>query len=112
MANTNHFSGIVKILETPKDYFVKDQISVTRFRVEVSQKRKTTTIISLVFWGNLGREVQKFYKIDDYILIEGYISTRPKQNLNPNRKNSKQVIITVLRVYPVLLNSDRAFRKI
>ena len=42
MTNTNYFSGIVKILETPQEYFVNQQIQVTKFRVEISQRRKNT----------------------------------------------------------------------
>ena len=111
MANTNYFSGIVKILETPKIYFSNEQTQVIGFRVEVSQKRKHS-IISLVFWGNLGHEVQKFYKINDYILIEGYTSIRSKNFLNYNLSNLKQVFITVVKIYPILLNSDRSSTKI
>lgn len=110
MANTNYFSGIVKILETPKNYFSNEQTQAVGFRVEVSQKRKNS-IISLVFWGNLGREVKKFYKTNDYILIEGYTSIRSKKFLKANLKNSKQVFITVVKVYPILLNSNRTSTK-
>ena len=107
MNNTNYFSGIVKIRETPKTYFSNEQTQITLFRVEISQKRKNS-IISLIFWGNLGREVQKFYKINDYILIEGYSSIRSKNFLKSNLKNSKQVFITVVKIYPILLNSNRS----
>ncbi len=106
MTNTNYFSGIVKILETPTNYLNTEQTQVTGFRAEVSQKRKNS-IISVVFWGNLGREVKKFYKINDYILIEGYTSIRSKKFLKSNLKDSKQVFITVIKIYPILLNSNR-----
>jgi hypothetical protein len=106
MANTNYFSGIVKVLENPKEYSVNNQSYVTQFRVEVSQKRKSS-IASLLVWGDLGRDIKKFYKVNDYILIEGYTSIRTKK-LQPGRlTNLKQVFITVKRVYPILLNADR-----
>jgi single-stranded DNA-binding protein len=111
MANTNYFSGIVKILETPKTYFSDEQTQVIGFRTEISQKRKHS-IISVVFWGNLGSEVKKFYKTNDYILIEGYTSIRSKKFLKSNLTNSKQVFITVVKVYPILLNSNRTSTKI
>ena len=65
----------------------------------------------MVFWGNLGREVNKFYRINDYILIEGYISLRPKKMITVSTQVSKQVTISVLRIYPILLNSDRTSTK-
>ncbi len=111
MANTNYFSGIVKILENPKEYYVNKQTPVTQFRVEVSQKRKSS-IASLLVWGNLGRDIKKFYKVDDYILIEGYSSIRSKTILTVNSDNLKQVFITVIKVYPILLNTDRTNMKI
>ena len=106
MANTNYFSGIVKLLENPKEYFINKQTPVTQFRVEVSQKRKSS-IVSLLVWGNLGRDTKKFYKINDYILIEGYSSIRSKMIQKVGSNNLKQVFITVTRVYPILLNADR-----
>ena len=111
MGDTNYFSGIVKILETPKQRFVNERSTMTTFRVEVPQNRNNK-IISLTFWGNLGREVNNFYKINDYILIEGYISLRNKKVLKAFTRNPKQVTITVLRVYPVLLNPNRVSTKI
>ena len=106
MINTNFFSGIVKILETPKTYFSNEQTQMIGFRAEISQKRKNK-IILLIFWAKLGTEVQKFYKINDYILIEGYSSIRSKIFLKSNFKTSKRVFITVVKVYPILLNSRR-----
>jgi hypothetical protein len=110
MINTTYFSGIVKILETPNNYSLNSQTQVTQFRVELPQKRKNS-IISLLVWGNLGRKVQEFYKRDDYILIEGYSSIRSKQIVGLDLKNSKQVFLTVIKVYPILLNPDRTSTK-
>jgi fructose-1-phosphate kinase PfkB-like protein len=106
MGDTNYFSGIVKVLENPIQTFFNDKISVTKFRVEIPQMRKNR-IITLVFWGNLAREV-----INDYILIEGYLSIRNKKNINLITKNSKQVTITVLKVYPFLLKPNRSISKV
>ena len=104
MGDTNYFSGIVKILEIPKQQFVNKGNIITTFRVELPQNRKNK-LISLIFWGNLGREVKDFYKTNDYILIEGYLSLRDKNNQSFN--NRKQPTITVLKVYPILLNPNR-----
>lgn len=106
MANINYFSGIVKILETPKNYSLDSEVQVTKFRVEVSQRRKNR-IIWVLIWGNLGRDVQKFYKQKDYILVEGYTSLRPKQSSQLALKTSKQVFLTIVKIYPILLNPDR-----
>ena len=103
MADTNYISSIVRILETPKQMFLKNNISVTEFRVQLPQL-KDTNIIKLIFWGNLSHDVANYYRINDYILVEGYIS------LN-NKQNSKKVKITVLKVYPFLLSYDHSIRR-
>jgi len=110
MVNTNYFSGIVKILEAPKEFSLNSKIQGTYFRVEVPQRRKNTIILVLI-WGNLGREVQKFYKQKDYILIEGYTSFQRNRFSQLVTKTSKQVHLTVIKIYPILLNPDRTSTK-
>ena len=111
MGNINYFSGIVKVLETPIQTFFNNKMPVTTFRVEIPQTRNNR-IISLVFWGNLAREVKNYYQINDYILIEGYTSIRNKKDENLINKNSKKVTVTVLKVYPFLLKANRISSKI
>ena len=103
MVDTNYIGSIVKILENPNQTIFNNTIPVTKFRVQLPQLRNNT-IVTLTFWGNLARDVANYYKINDYILIEGYLSVRNK-NLNKSIiKNSKKVEITVLKVYPFLLS--------
>lgn len=105
MSNTNYFSGIVKILEIPKQRLITKQIKLITCRAELPQNRNNR-IVALVFWGNLGSKIKDCYKLNDYILIEGYISLRNKRKFKRSRQNSKQVTITGLKVYPILLNSN------
>jgi single-stranded DNA-binding protein len=99
MGDANLVGGIVKILEAPKQQIFNPNIAVTRFRVQFPQVRNTS-VVHLTFWGNLARDVASYYKTNDYILIEGYISLRDKKNLNNSISKSKKVEITVLKVYP------------
>ena len=103
MGDTNLIGGVVKILETPKQKILDKNIPVTQFRVQFPQARNTA-IVYLTFWGNLARDVVHYYKINDYILIEGYISLKDKKNSTKIISKSKQVEITVLKVYPLVLN--------
>ena len=105
MNNTNYIGGVVKILEAAKLKAIDNKISIVTFRVQLSQFRQTR-IVKLVFWGNLAREILNYYKINDYILIEGYISLRNKSNSISKIKSLKNVEITVSKVYPFLINYD------
>lgn len=106
MGDTNYIGSIVKILETPKKIVVKDNIATTEFRVQLPQVRNSR-IVNLVFWGKLAREVGNYYQVNDYIMIEGYLSLRKKITPNLKKQNFKKVQITVLKVYPFLLSSNR-----
>jgi len=110
MVDTNYISGIVKILETPRQKFFNDNIPVVEFRAQLPQTRNTK-IVKLTFWGNLARDVANYYKINDYILIEGYISLRNKQVSNLMTQISKKIEITVLKIYPFLLSYDRSISR-
>jgi single-stranded DNA-binding protein len=106
MSDTNFVGGVVKILETPKQNIINNNILVTSFRVQFPQVRKNC-IVHLKFWGNLARDVETYYKINDYILIEGYLSLSEKQTSNLNGQTPKKIEITVLKIYPFLLSYDR-----
>ncbi len=111
MSNTNYIGAIVKILETPKQKIIDNNSLVVTFRVQISQVRQTR-IIKLVFWGNLARDVINYYKINDYILIEGYLALKNSANSETNKKPTKNIEITVLKVYPFLLGSNHLSREI
>lgn len=107
----NSIGAIVKILETPKPKFVNSTTLVITVRVQISQVRKIRTV-KLVIWGNLARSVLNYYKINDYILIEGYVSLQAKIGANKNKKSLEKVTITVLKVYPFLLNYNGSINKL
>jgi Single-strand binding protein family len=111
MSDTNYIGGIVKILEKPKQRVLNSKIPIVKFRAQLPQVRNSK-IVSLTFWGNLARDVTKYYKVNDYIIIEGYVSLRDKGIVNIKNQKTKKVEITVLRVYPFLLNYDRSNSKI
>jgi single-stranded DNA-binding protein len=111
MSDMNHIGAIVKILETPKQKFINSNTLVIKFRVQLPQVRKIR-IVELVFWGNLANSVLNYYKVNDYILIEGYISFRENESSDKKNKPFKKVTITVLKVYPFLLNYNRSINKL
>ena len=107
MGNTNSIGGVVKILESPKQKTLQNNISVTQVRVQFPQVRNNC-IVHLKFWGNLAHDVATYYKINDYILIEGYLSLKDKQIISSSGQMMKQLEITVLKIYPFLLSYDRS----
>lgn len=110
MSDTNYISAIVKILESPKTKMVKNNILVTKFRAQLPQIRKTR-VVDIVVWGNLAKDVAKYYSTNDYILIEGYLSLQKFSQPNSKRKIVKRGRFTILKAYPFLLSLNQTNSK-
>ena len=105
MTDTNYFSGMVKLLENPQQINVsKTSIRIT-VRAELFQIRENK-LIRIHFWGNLGQEVREYYRMNDYILVEGYLSIPNKNPKNLEQKPIPETSITVLKIYPFLLQPN------
>jgi single-stranded DNA-binding protein len=111
MSDMNYIGAIVKILETPKQKFLNSNTLVIKFRAQIPQVRKSR-IVKVVIWGKLALAVLDYYKINDYLLIEGYASLRDNNSSNGNKKSLKNVTISVLKVYPLRLNYNRFINKL
>jgi hypothetical protein len=107
MVDTNYISAVVKILETPVQGVTKNNIPTVKFRAQFPQFRNNS-LVHVTFWGNLGKGIADYYNINDYILVEGYISLRDKVSFSETTFKPKRVEITVLRVYPFLLKDRTA----
>jgi single-stranded DNA-binding protein len=104
---TNHIVSIVKLLENPRKKILKKNISVARFRVQLPQSKKER-IINLTVWGKLANDIEKYYRTNDYIIVEGFISIKTSDF---NRSRFKIVEITVSKIYPYLLNYNHSITK-
>jgi len=100
MGDTNYLATIVKILEKPKQNLNNDRVITTEFRAQLVQVRNSQ-IVNLVFWGNLARDVMNYYQINDYIMIEGYLSLPSQPKTKFITQNLKKVQITVLKIYSI-----------
>jgi single-stranded DNA-binding protein len=103
MGDTNLVGGIVKILEISKQKNFNSNTQITKFRVQFPQVRQTS-LVHLTLWGNLAVDTANYYKVNDYILIEGYISVRDRKQSKNIISKSKKIEITVLKIYPLFLN--------
>lgn len=100
MGDTNYIGSVVKILEKPFQTVITDKIVRTTFRVQLVQVRNIQ-IADLVFWGNLARDIVNTYQVNDYIMVEGYLSLPNKRNDNFVKRPLKKVQITVLKVFSI-----------
>lgn len=110
MGSTNYFSTIVKILENPKKIASQKNTPISKFRAELPQIRKNK-IIHLVFWGNLANHVSTYYQVNDYLIVEGYLSIRHHNSNDLLKKNFNKIEVAVLKIYPFFLNPKRQNNK-
>jgi hypothetical protein len=100
MGDTNYLGSVVKILEKPVQKIMNDKILKTECRAQLTQVRNIR-MVNLVFWGNLARDAVNSYQVNDYLLIEGYLSLRDKTSNQLVKRNLKKVEITVLKSFPL-----------
>lgn len=108
MRDITYIEAIIKILEKPKQKLINNDIICVKFRAQFASVRKTQ-IITITFWGNLAQDIVSYYKINPYLLIEGYPSFRSFNNL---KQTSKRIEITGLRVYPFCLKTNNLNNKL
>jgi|SRR5210317_503258 len=104
MGDTNYFSGTVKFLNNPTQKRFKKKSVLTKIWVEISQPRDNKPVL-LIFWGNLGDEVKKFYQVNDYLFIEGYMA------IQKTKSKLTKIGITGSKVYPLFLTSKKKSNK-
>ena len=111
----NYTSFIGKIIKKPEQSFFNNNTSVTEIIIKFPQLRSTDSgnILHLSIWGNLASDYIEYYDVNDYIVVEGYISLRESLSNSLNSNTDKQVEISVFKIYPFILNSkDKAkFKK-
>lgn len=105
MSDINYIGAVVRILEIPALQVNRNEISFTKFRVQLPQLRvkQSKTILTLLVSGNLAQDIVKYYQVNDYVLIEGYLSLRKSFHQKQDIKEFLQV--NVFKIFPLFLNT-------
>jgi len=95
---------MIKIIEKPEQSFFDNDISVTEMIAKFYQFRDNSyNICKISIWGNLSYDVMQYYQINDYLIVEGYISRR---NSSFEKYNiTTEIEISVFKIYPFALNN-------
>nr|YP_009028735.1 hypothetical protein [Asterionellopsis glacialis]AGH28284.1 hypothetical protein [Asterionellopsis glacialis] len=100
----NYTSFLVKIVEKPNQIFVNKIIPLTEMTVQIPQVRITNKkTIDLSIWGKLGYDITQYYQINDYVIVEGYLSIRDDLVNEDLSKSGKRVNMSVSKIYPFIL---------
>lgn len=104
----NYANFIVKIIKEPEQKFFQENTVVTKMLVKFVPTRKKFLNIKDTFeisiWENLSHETIKYYRLYDYIFIEGYISLRTNFSISTQTSQlDKRLEISVFKHYPLFL---------
>jgi single-stranded DNA-binding protein len=98
----NYSCFIAKIINEPISSQFDDNISLVELIVKFPTIRKTKTIntFRVLVWGNLADDIVKYYRVNDYIIIEGYVRNFSEPGV------ADQVEISARKIYPFLLKNQ------
>lgn len=98
--NTCNF--LVKIISSPEQRTITGDISFVEAKIKFPKirKKKGFEQFKLVLWGKLGKDFVKYYRVGDYIIVQGILSFL---STNAQKHYKKEAKLTVLKVYPFLL---------
>lgn len=100
----NYTNFIIKIIEKPQQSFFNNDISVTEILAKFYQVHENSyNICKLLIWGSLSYDIMQYYQLNDYLIVEGYISRPIFDSEDHNLKT--EIEISVLKVYPFALNT-------
>jgi hypothetical protein len=103
----NYSIFIVKVVQGPEQSFFDDETTVTEMLVQFPQylSKDFSEIFQISIWGNLAHDAAKYYSINDYLIIEGYLSLRDNILFNQTLEIDKHIEFTVMKLYPFLLEN-------
>lgn len=100
----NYISCIIQILEIPTIESYDNNIEMVKFRIQLPCARtkvQSPIIIDATIWGDLAYDVANYYRVNDYALIEGYLSI-----LANDKNNQGAITINVTKLYPFLFTLE------
>lgn len=105
MINEGFFT--VKILEAPRKLKFFSDCDKVEFTAQLfTDKRYSEDLVLISMWGLLAEHVASFYRIYDYVLVEGAIRIQNTNEFEPK----KFLEIAAARIYPILLEDESLIR--
>nr|YP_011007508.1 hypothetical protein V2496_pgp011 [Sporochnus bolleanus]WAM64937.1 hypothetical protein [Sporochnus bolleanus] len=95
----NHAIFVVKVIKNPVHLIYKEYptIEIT-VQFPVVRQKNSRSELTILLWGGHRDDFLKYYKVQDYLLIEGILTLKGYKNEKTDAK------VIVKRLYPFLLN--------
>nr|YP_010156577.1 hypothetical protein K4Y99_pgp009 [Laminaria rodriguezii]QQY85108.1 hypothetical protein [Laminaria rodriguezii] len=97
----NHAIFVVKVIEKPVHLIYKEyQYMEIKVKFPAPRKKNSINELTLLLWGNYKGDFVKYYKTQDYLIIEGTLTSKGYAN-EENEINETKIIVK--KLYPFLL---------
>ena len=94
----NHAIFVVKVTNEPVHLIYKEcQTIEIKVQFPVFRQKNSKKELTIMLWGNYREDFLKYYKINDYLVIEGILTLKGYKN----DENEAKVIVK--KLYPFLL---------
>lgn len=93
---------IIKLAEDPNQEYYKTQIKFLEIQANFTYLLKEKIFIeniNLLIWGDQGTDVIKYYRKDDYVVVQGVLSISAELDKTNLKSKEKKIEITVLDMY-------------
>ena len=101
----NYSIFIAKLLKKAEQGFFEDGTPVSEVLVEFYEGNQpfSPEKLQISLWGELSQDIIEHYSVNDYIIIEGYLSYGENNIDNTSNDMQNQLELTVVKLYPFLL---------
>nr|YP_010206579.1 Ycf41 [Alaria crispa]YP_010206861.1 Ycf41 [Alaria esculenta]UAX22022.1 Ycf41 [Alaria sp. PI001]UAX22163.1 Ycf41 [Alaria sp. PI20]UAX22586.1 Ycf41 [Alaria sp. TTB000023]UAX22727.1 Ycf41 [Alaria sp. TTB000026]UAX22868.1 Ycf41 [Alaria sp. TTB000053] len=97
----NHSIFVVKVIEKPVRLIYKGCQSIEiKVKFPAPRQKNSKNELTLLIWGDDKDDFVKYYKIQDYLIIEGTLTSKGYIN---DGNDGNEVKIIVKKFYPFLL---------
>nr|YP_011002551.1 hypothetical protein V2388_pgp012 [Undaria peterseniana]WAL33342.1 hypothetical protein [Undaria peterseniana] len=96
----NHAIFVVKVIEKPVHLIYKEcQSMEIKVKFPTLRQKNSKNELKLLLWGDYKGDFIKYYKTQDYLIIEGILTSTGYAYVN----EANEVKIIVKKLYPFLL---------
>lgn len=94
----NHAIFVIKVREKPI-YFKYKEYEAIEIKVQfpVLRQKDSRSELTLILWGDYRNDFLRYYKVQDYLIIEGTLTFKGYKN------GENEAKIIVKKIYPFLL---------
>lgn len=99
----NNSIFVLTLAEEPIQDFYENQLPLLEIKATFKyfiKKKIFSERFNLLIWGNLCNDIIKYYRKDDCIIVEGYLTISYELNPNNLKNMEKKIELTVINIYP------------